>query len=203
MTQARSYRGVAQVDRVAQRREVLISAGLDCLHADGLASFSVRAVCAQARLTARYFYESFADLDALLVAIVDTVCADVAAHAISAIAAAPDQLEHQIRSAVSSALTVLSEDPRKASAFLLASAGPESLHDKREEWLTEFVALVLANLPMHAEASIDGKRAARGAALFVMGGTTELLRAVFSGSLPMSDIEVVDRLTAMWLAVLR
>ena len=202
MTEARAYRGVAQADRVAQRREALISAGLDILHAGGLATFSVRAVCAQARLTARYFYESFADLDALLLAIVDTVCTDVASHAVDAIGTAGDELEAKIRSAVGSAVTVLRDDPRKASAFLLASAGPEALHDKRDEWLTAFVALVLANLPVPAEASLEGRRAVRGAAFFVMGGTSELLRAVFSGSLAMSDDEVVARLTRMWLAVL-
>jgi len=202
MTQARSYRGVAQADRVALRREALISAGLDCLHADGLAGFGVRAVCGRAKLTARYFYESFADIDGLLVAIVDAVCADVAAHALDAIGAAGPDLESKVHAAVRSAFTVLSDDPRKASAFLLASAGPEMLHDKRDEWLTEFVALVLKNLPVRAGASLPGKRAARGAALFVMGGTTELLRAVFSGSLALSPTEVVERLTFMWMAVL-
>ena len=202
MTEARAYRGVALADRVAQRREALISAGLDCLHADGLAALSVRAVCARARLTARYFYESFAGLDALLVAVVDSVCADVAGHALGAIAEAGEGLEQQVRAAVTSAVAVLSEDPRKASAFLLASAGPAVLHDKREEWLTEFVALVLANLPMQREPSLEARRAARGAALFVMGGTTELLRAVLGGSLAMTSEDVVDRLTAMWVAVL-
>jgi AcrR family transcriptional regulator len=202
MAQPRSYRGVAQVDRVAQRRAALVSAGLDSLHADGLAGFGVRAVCARSRLTARYFYESFADIDALLVAIVDAVCVEVAGHALEAIAAAGDTLPDKVRAAVGSAFTVLSDDPRKASAFLLASAGPEALHDLREEWMAQFVQLVLANLPLDVDASLRGKRAARGAALFVMGGTTEMLRVVLSGSLAMAPAEVIDKLTAMWLGVL-
>jgi AcrR family transcriptional regulator len=202
MTQARSYRGVAQVDRVAQRRAALVSGGLDSLHEDGLAGFGVRAVCTRSRLTARYFYESFTDIDALLVAIVDAVCVEVAEHGLQAIAVAGDALPDKVRAAVGSAFAVLSDDPRKASAFLLASAGPESLHDLREEWMTQFVQLVLANLPVRAAGSLEAKRAARGAALFVMGGTTELLRAVLSGSLAMEPAEVIDNLTAMWLGVL-
>ena len=202
MPQARSYRGVAPADRVAQRRRAVIDAALDCLHEDGLAGFSVRSVCSRARLTARYFYESFTDLDALLLAVVDTVCAEVAAQALAAIAEAGESLEAKIRAAVASAFAVLSEDPRKGSAFLLASAGPEALHDKREEWLTEFVGLVLANLAVHAEPSLQGRRAARGAALFVMGGTSEMLRAVLGGSLAMTADDVVNRLTAMWVAAL-
>ena len=203
MTESRAYRGVALADRVSQRRAALIEAGLDCLYMDGLAGFGVRSVCSRARLTARYFYESFADQEALLAAIVDAVCAEVAAHALEAIAVAGVDLESKIRAAVRSAFAVLSQDPRKGSAFLLASAGPDLLHDKREEWLTEFVALVLANLPVHAESSPEGMRAARGAALFVMGGTSEMLRAVLSGSLPLTEAAVVEQLTAMWLAVLR
>ena len=52
---------------------------------------------------------------------------------------------------------------------------------------------MLANLPVHSEPSLEGRRAARGAALFVMGGTTELLRAVLSGSLAMTADNVVNR----------
>ena len=202
MSEARAYRGVALADRIAQRRQALIEAALDCLHEDGIAALGVRSVCSRARLTARYFYESFADLDALLVAVVDAVCAEVAARALHAVAAAGDALEAKIRAAVSSAFAVLSQDPRKGSAFLLASAGPDALHDKREEWLTEFVGLVLATLPVHAGPSLAGRRAARGAALFVMGGTSEMLRAVLGGSLAMTADDVVNQLTAMWVAAL-
>jgi AcrR family transcriptional regulator len=202
MTQARAYRGVALADRVAVRREALVEAGLNCLHADGLAAVSVRSVCSQARLTPRYFYESFADLDALLAAIVDVVCADVATHALDAIAAAPDELGAKIRAAVCSAYTVLASDDRKATAFLVASAGPPSLVERRETWLTEFVQLVLTTLPVRSADTVVGRRAAKAAALFVMGGTTELLRAVFGKISPMPEAEVVEHLTAMWVAVL-
>jgi hypothetical protein len=68
--------------------------------------------------------------------------------------------------------------------------------------MTQFVQLVLVNLPMAAQSSLAGKRAARGAALFVMGGTSELLRAVLSGSLGVPLDELIDRLTAMWVSVL-
>lgn len=50
-----AYRGIGADERRAQRRRLLIDSALDCLHQDGLAAVSVRSVCAQARLTARYF----------------------------------------------------------------------------------------------------------------------------------------------------
>ncbi|MCW2497676.1 TetR family transcriptional regulator [Jatrophihabitans sp.] len=202
MSEARAYRGVALADRVALRREALIEAGLDCLYEDGLAALSVRAVCARSKLTARYFYESFSDLDALLGALVDACCVEVAEHALAAIGVAGETLPAKVRAAVGSAYAVLSHDPRKAAAFLLGSAAPEALQDRRDEWMTQYVQLVLTNLPLPTAASLEAKRGANAAALFVMGGTTEMLRAVLSGSLALSDEDVVERLTAMWLAVL-
>jgi AcrR family transcriptional regulator len=202
MTEARAYRGVALADRVAVRREALVQAGLDCLYQDGIAALSVRCVCSRAKLTARYFYENFADLDALLVALLDVICVEAADRAVEATAAAGEDLEAKIRAAVGSAFAVLTEDPRKAATFLMGSAGPDSLRDRREEWMTQYVQLVLANLPVPAESSLEGRRDAKAAALFVMGGTIELLRAVLSETLAMPAEVVVDRLSLMWLAVL-
>ncbi len=112
---ARPYRGVALVDRVAARRETLVETALDCLHDDGLSGASVRSICARARLTPRYFYESFADLDELLVAVVDAVAAEVAACAVAAVAVAPDDLAGQVRAAVDAGYGVVATDPRKAT----------------------------------------------------------------------------------------
>jgi AcrR family transcriptional regulator len=202
MTQVRAYRGVAPADRVAARREALLQAGLDCLHSDGLVGLTVRSICARSRLTARYFYESFSDREALLAALVDAICADVAGHALDAIAEAGDELDDKIRAAVTSALAVLAEDPRKATVFLIAAAGTDSLQQQREEWMTQYVQLVMANLPPISERTLGGRRAAKAAALFVMGGTTELLRAVLTGSLTESLDDATEQLTALWQAVL-
>jgi AcrR family transcriptional regulator len=73
MVATRAYRGVPADERREVRRQALIETALDCLHADGLAGVSVRSICARARLTPRYFYESFEDLDQLLVATIDAV----------------------------------------------------------------------------------------------------------------------------------
>lgn len=62
----RPYRGVSASDRRSERRERLVEAGLDVVGRDGVPGATVDAVCTQARLTKRYFYESFSDLGALL-----------------------------------------------------------------------------------------------------------------------------------------
>ena len=46
------------------------------------------------------------------------------------------------------------------------------------------------------------RRRARATALFLLGGTSELVTAVLDGTLKISRTRVVDLLTAMWTAVL-
>src|SRR3954468_13388913 len=97
MSVTRAYRGVPADERREQRRQRLVETALDCLHDEGLAGVSVRSVCARARLTPRYFYESFADLDELLVATVDAVCDEVATSGLAALDAARPELPAQVR----------------------------------------------------------------------------------------------------------
>src|SRR5579875_3675257 len=84
MPATRAYAGVPAGERHSQRRARLLETALDCLSADGLAGVSVRSVCARARLTPRYFYESFTDLDDLLRSAVGTVIDEVAAVSVAA-----------------------------------------------------------------------------------------------------------------------
>jgi AcrR family transcriptional regulator len=200
--QARPYRGVAPEQRRELRRQALLETGLDCLAADGLSGVSVRSICSGARLTPRYFYESFEDLDALLVAIVDSVAAEVAQRALAAITSAPDDLTAQVRAAVDAGYGVLAVDRRKANALLVASAGHGPLRDRRHEIVMAYAELALAHLPPLSRLTATDRRRARATALFLMGGAAELIGAVLSGSLRLSRARVVDQLTSLWVAVL-
>ena len=63
---ARSYGGLALEDRVAARRARFVEAGIELFGTQGFRGATVRGICAAAGLTDRYFYESFATLEALL-----------------------------------------------------------------------------------------------------------------------------------------
>jgi AcrR family transcriptional regulator len=198
----RAYRGVPAEERREQRRARLIETSLDCLHDDGLAAVSVRSVCARARLTPRYFYESFADLDQLLVATVDAVSDEVAASALAALDAAPDDLPRQVRAAIDAGYGVVVADRRKATALLVAASGHGALRERRHAVITRFADLVIDRLPVLTAFGVAERRQARATALFLMGGATEVIEAVLAGRLRISRAALVDHLTAMWLAVL-
>lgn len=66
---ARKYRGSSAEDRRLQRRQRLLAAACRVFGTRGYHSTTVKAVCEAAGLTERYFYESFANSEALFLAL--------------------------------------------------------------------------------------------------------------------------------------
>jgi AcrR family transcriptional regulator len=110
----RRYSGQSFEDRQTDRRARLVRAALDVAGRFGLEGTSVAAICAEAGLTARYFYESFPSRDAIFVEAYrlaqDELLADIAAHI------AP---RDPVASALRGFFTVLAEHPGPARVFLL------------------------------------------------------------------------------------
>ncbi len=65
----RTYGGLTPKQRQKQRYEQFLQAGLEVFGTTGFRTATVRGLCKQAKLTDRYFYESFGSLEKLLMAI--------------------------------------------------------------------------------------------------------------------------------------
>lgn len=61
------YAGKAASTRQAERRKKILAAGIKLFGSQGFSATSIDAVCSEAGLTKRYFYESFSSSDELLV----------------------------------------------------------------------------------------------------------------------------------------
>jgi AcrR family transcriptional regulator len=110
----RLYGGQSQEARVAERREKLMQAAAKLYGAAGTTGVSVTAICAEAGLTPRYFYESFASREALLLAVFRQVCE----HLIFDITEAIDR-KAPTDSALAAFFRLLSEHPDLARVFLV------------------------------------------------------------------------------------
>jgi AcrR family transcriptional regulator len=119
---ARRYGGQSQEARVQERREKLMHAAAALYGRLGPAGASVTAICAEAGLTPRYFYESFANREALLLAVFRAVCERLLAQ----IGAAMDPGEPAL-SGVRAFFRLLAEHPALARVFLV-----EAEHDDAE-----------------------------------------------------------------------
>ena len=106
--------GQSQEDRIAERRERLMQAAAVLYGRAGTAGASVTAICAEAGLTPRYFYESFASREALLLAVFSRVCERLA----ELIEAAVDPADCT-GSTLTAFFTQLAEHPQLARVFLV------------------------------------------------------------------------------------
>lgn len=196
----RAYGGVSGDERQAERRAQLIEAGLELLGGkDGRPTLSVRGACKQAGLTARYFYEHFADRDALAVAVLDHVVSDIATTARAAVLAAPSDSRSQIRAGLATVVHKISEDPRRGRLLFSSDHGIAVLDSRRIEANRLFARL----LAQRAQ-EFYGVRDGPGLALiteFLVGGIAQTLSAWQRGTLELPAERIVDRCTELFLAV--
>jgi AcrR family transcriptional regulator len=117
----RRYGGASFEDRQAERRRRLMLAAIAVFERMGRDGATVAAICAEAGLTARYFYESFPNLDALFLeayrAVQQELLADIARHA----ADDPDP----VKAALHAFFAAMAEHPGPARVFLLDPHGRE------------------------------------------------------------------------------
>jgi AcrR family transcriptional regulator len=115
----RRFRGQSPEERQSQRREQLVEAGLEAFGARGFHAVGVRDICARARLTERYFYESFANREALFVAVYDRAIAELLEAVSSAMTDANDDPTERARIALKVFLERLRDEPRLARVVLI------------------------------------------------------------------------------------
>jgi AcrR family transcriptional regulator len=191
MGMQRPYRGVAADDRRELRRSALLEAALECLGDDD-ADISVRRVCAVARLTPRYFYESFTNLDELQLALLTQVADEIAAEGAAAVAErAPTDLYDACRTAFEGAYSVFQHDPRKARAALVVASGTDGLMEARRNIVMSYADSMLAFLG-HEFGGLVDTTGARVAVLYAVGGALEVTHAVLNKDVALSDGELVD-----------
>ena len=205
MVESRNFLGETPDERRNRRREALIDAALNLVSSGGLPAIGVRSVTSEAKLSSRYFYESFTDSDDLLVAALHGVAAELLEVGIAGLEAAEladpktaseSELLQRFRQGLDAALSVLFDDPRKAALIVAASAGGSRI---RQE-LQQLILVVATAITEHQNATDIGFDYT--SALFVAGGTAQLTIAYVSGELPVERGELVDRLARYSLGVI-
>ena len=122
-SKGRSYRGASQGERSAERRAKLIEAGIAVFGAQGFHTSTVKAVCAEAGLTERYFYESFANSEDLLLVAYQHAVDGIQRDVITALAAAPQTPDGLTRAALGSYYRAMQANPPLAKLILIEVLG--------------------------------------------------------------------------------
>lgn len=174
----RTWAGTTLATRKTARRHRLIEAGLELLGTGVSTAVSVRAVCRQARLTERYFYENFTNRNDFVTSVYDTVAAETHRTLVQAVGSAGLTARARAEAAVSAFVTLILDDPRKGHVLLLAPWADPALSHRGGQRLPMFAELVREQLSDHFE---ETERTMTATAL--VGGLANLFTAYLSGAL--------------------
>jgi AcrR family transcriptional regulator len=140
----RRYGGRSAAERQAERRERLMSSGLEMFGAEGYAAVSIERLCSTANVSTRNFYEEFAGREALLVALHDQVNGAAAQIVAAALEEEADaDLATRVRSAVRAYIATTSADPRWARIAYVEVVGVSPAVERhRLGWRDRWVELL-------------------------------------------------------------
>lgn len=188
----RSYGGKSAEQRRVERRETLVAAALEMWQESGWAAVTMRGVCARAGLTDRYFYESFADRDALLSTLWDQMRDETLMMLLTAIAphADGDPLE-QLHAAVTAVVHHIGDEPSRAQIIFGDHAGSAVLEQRRRDTIQMAVDLLIDLARPHLRPDVD-ELAFRVSVLVGIGGFVETMLAWRSGLIT-ADADTLTR----------
>lgn len=167
----RSYRGVSMAERKSERRQQFIAAGLAVIGSVGYHAATVRAICAEAGLTERYFYESFENSEALLCAVYSEQIDALQSQTLNALATIGPDPEKMARAALTLYFKA-NRKPQVARVTLFEILGVSQRVDKLyRKAMDDFATLIVAV-----------SKAANPAGLHTPGVDQELLAAGLVGS---------------------
>lgn len=119
----RIYKGATPVQRIEHRRTQLVDAAVDVFGTVGYGAATVDHICARAGLSKRYFYESFTDSEALLLACYERCADEIHRAMVDAVVEAADTLDAQLRAALTGYFGAIDADQRRARITLLEILG--------------------------------------------------------------------------------
>jgi AcrR family transcriptional regulator len=189
----RQYGGHSAEQRRLARRERLIEAAIRVYGDAGYRNATVKAVCEAAELTERYFYESFAGSEALLIAAYDNVSHRLL-HCLERIRAQhPGTADERCHAVLRAYFQALKDDPVGARLFVLeiARVGP-AVDEAGAALLREFSDLLSRTLAPNASASLKRDELVRAG---VVGAVLEIAKVwIRSGYAKSADAVATDAL---------
>ncbi|HEY0975528.1 MAG TPA: TetR/AcrR family transcriptional regulator [Solimonas sp.] len=154
-SKGRKFRGLDAEQRQAERRARLIDAGLETFGRQGFQSTTVKDVCTEAKLTERYFYESFARREELFSAVYEHCVTHLREQLVRALSLDSRDPAAMTQSALRMLYTALRDDPRLARVLFidaLTAHGDMDKHSIRalegfSDLLRGYVLVLFPTLP--------------------------------------------------------
>lgn len=201
-TNERTWRGQTIGERRSERRQRLIEAGIELFGTRGYTNTPVKAICDEAGLTERYFYEAFDDREDLLSVIYDRVIGDCARATVTALDNSGDDLADSMRAGLTAFARELTRDSRRARIQEIEVVGvsPE-MEVKRRENIHAFARIVSGRIRELGGREEVGPLRLEIIALGLVGSVNEQLIDYVLGYLDMPLDDLVENQIAAFTAV--
>lgn len=198
----RRWSALSAEDRQLERRALLIDTAIDVIGGDGWGALTVRRIIERAHLNPRYFYESFADIEQLAVAVYDRVVDELGTAVMAGLAEERNDQAETVRAGVAAIVEFIDADRRRGRILYAEAAGLEAVRRRRIEAGRAVVGFVEQYAASRRPAGTPSDTAVgRVGASFLVGGVTHLLAEWTVGRIRVGKTELVDDVTAMFLAV--
>lgn len=201
----RVYGAKTAEERRAERRARLQSAGLELFGTRGFRNTTIEALCAEASVSTRNFYEEFGSREALVITLHDEINTRASQAVIATLAAIPgDEIPTRVRAAVNAYLKVMTSDRRWARIALVESVGASTEAEAhRRAAIDRFVALIETEANRLAEAGLAERRDYHLTAVALAGALNGLINTWtantnWSATVP----KIIDEATRMILLAL-
>ncbi|MEU4812937.1 MarR family transcriptional regulator [Nocardia fluminea] len=194
-TTAKRYGGDNAEERTERRRLALIDAALAVGAEESRKRLTVDRVCQRAKLSKRYFYESFTDIDALTEAVFEHVAGGVI-DALSTGDADHSDVAEFVHTTTSAFVCYLTEDPRRARALFGELLMTEASNTVRTWAMQRIAAQVIARArEVHHIEPTDPLITTTAA--MVIGGAGQAIIGWLDGNIPGSRDLLIDNLTRL------
>lgn len=171
----RTYAGESLTERTARRRQQFLDAGLQVFGTTGYRTATVRQLCKQAELTDRYFYESFASTEDLLVAVYEREFDHLQQVVLAALMSEAAQQDPTAPVEVAlNALFEMASEPRVARVCWLEVLGVSARVDGvYTRTIERFAALVVAFASQQFDAVDLGEAESRMLGIALIGAVSQ------------------------------
>ena len=199
----RSYGGKTAEERAGDRRGRLVDAAIELLAERGEAGTTMTAICAQAGLTERYFYESFAHREDALLAALDHVSTQIATAAVGILEETSGPPEERVHAVMASFVDLVRRRPAVGLVAVVHSSATPSLRARRNDLIRTFADLVAREAAtLYGEDAWPADRA-RIQGLVYVAGFAELVAAWLTGEVDLTPKELATTARDLFVSLSR
>lgn len=200
ITPGRIYAGSTPAEREKDRRARLLAAGLEVM-GSGEPVITVRKIVDQSAVSPRYFYDHFAGIEELQIAVFEALLAEAEELAISAMLVAPRGPRHRIRAVIAAMVNFLLDDPRRGRVLLVTPIASPVLGPRYSQAVRRFAGLLAKYSPAVWRGAEPASGTVERTARFAMGGFAAAMASAIAGENDLDRESLVDDLTTLFLAV--